>query len=136
MRLLHHYNSVHIPFFRSQCASHNTARLAVFPTHPTLSCTKCKDRLRLWPDQGPEFVCDSPEGTCAQEASTRQRSVPSLINFSMFFCVRYACYLCDYNLCKLCVLTMEKESINQREPSPQLVSCLKAMCDEDEDCVR
>ena len=57
---------------RSQCASRNTAKLSTFPPHLSLSCSKCKGRLRLWPDQGPKFVCDSPAGSCARGDGARQ----------------------------------------------------------------
>ena len=47
----------------------------------------------------------------------------------IFFPSRLTCYLCDYNLCKLCVQRMDNERIKQKENSRQLVSCLKSMCD-------
>jgi len=104
---------------RSQCASRNTAKLSSFPAHPHLSCTQCKGRLRVWPAQGPKFTCDSPASSC-QSGEARQS--PAQQN-------RFSCYLCDYNLCKLCVQWMDKERMKQKENSRQLVSCLKSMCD-------
>ena len=42
---------------------------------------------------------------------------------------RYSCFLCDYNLCRVCVRRVENERIKRQESSRQLVNCLKSMCD-------
>jgi len=105
---------------RSQCASRNTAKLSTFPAHPSIVCTMCRGKVRVWPDQGPKFVCSSPPGTCSQGDMVRQNT-----NHHN----RFACYLCDYNLCKQCVQRMDLERERQKENSRQLVSCLKSMCD-------
>ena len=124
---------------RSQCASRNTAKLSSFPAHPHLSCTKCKGRLRVWPAQGPKFSCDSPASSCQSGEKARQSpaqqnrsdhlAVHHSVNLVHLLHSRFACYLCDYNLCKLCVQRMDNERIKQKENSRQLVSCLKSMCD-------
>lgn len=105
---------------RSVCASRNTAKLSTFPSHPSVSCARCKGRLRLWPNQGAMFSCDSPDASCPHEDSARLTA--SHQN-------RWSCFLCDYNVCKLCVQMIETERMKRKESSRQLVSCLKNMCD-------
>jgi len=112
---------------RSQCSSRNTAKLSTFPAHSSISCSICQSRLRQWPDVGPKFMCSSQPGCCP--AGSGARLSPAHQN-------KYSCFICDYNLCKLCIQNIEEEqrkkeeeSKRQEENSRHLVTCLKSMCD-------
>eukprot|EP00092_Neocalanus_flemingeri_P009409 GFUD01010123.1.p1 GENE.GFUD01010123.1~~GFUD01010123.1.p1 ORF type:complete len:235 (-),score=60.06 GFUD01010123.1:4-708(-) len=94
---------------RKQCASRNTAQLSSFPTHPAIRCAKCKDRLRIWPDQkSPLFYCDTDLPTCPCNGKEESSSGGN----------RYNCFLCDYDLCRGCVKAMESDCVINIEENP------------------
>ena len=54
---------------RSQCGNRNTAKLSIYPPHPTVFCTTCGGKIRLWPaptsGASGKFRCSSQVGLCA-----------------------------------------------------------------------
>ena len=54
---------------RSQCGNRNTAKLSIYPPHPSVLCTTCGGKIRLWPaptsGASAKFRCSSEVGLCA-----------------------------------------------------------------------
>jgi len=88
---------------RLACARRNTAQLSIFSTHSSVRCGGCQGKLRVWPDQGPAFYCDSVSPPCKNTG----QQLPS------YGGNRYNCFLCDYDLCKECVKAKESEATSK-----------------------
>jgi len=94
---------------RKQCASRNTSQLTSYSVHPSLKCSKCSAKLKLWPAQGPGFSCDSGLESCPGKS----KLIPSSGDN------RYNCFLCDYDLCVSCTRELADRQTDNAQTSKQ-----------------
>jgi len=95
---------------RRKCARGNAQIIDRMPIPFDVRCIKCSQHLRQWPRRGPRFRCDGGRG-CPTGRILAENNGAN----------RFACFLCNYDLCRTCVQRkVRKQELKQRERAGQM----------------